>query len=84
MSLCLYYRAKLARSQVWFIVGILRSYEHLVFERTIDKQSSTFEFFVPAALEHYFLELMHLFEKQAMVTNLEKLPNRFTNQSSTI
>lgn len=84
MSVCLYYQAKLARSQVWFIVGILRSYEHLVFERTVDKQSSTFEFFVPADLEYYFLELMQLFEKQAMVTDLEKLPNRLANQAVSV
>ncbi len=81
MSVCLYYQAKLERSQVWFIVGILRSYEHLVFERTVDKQSSLFEFFVPIQLERYFLELMALFEKKGMVTDLEKLPNRLVDQA---
>ncbi|OQA35856.1 MAG: hypothetical protein BWY54_00378 [Candidatus Dependentiae bacterium ADurb.Bin331] len=81
MSVCLYYQAKLERSQVWFIVGILRSYEHLVFERTVDKQSSLFEFFVPIQLERYFLELMALFEKKGMVTDLEKLPNRLVDRA---
>jgi hypothetical protein len=78
--MCLYYQAKLVRAQVWFVVGILRSYEHLVFERTLDKQSSMFEFFVPVAGEHYFLELMQLFEQQGFVSNLEKLPNRLAEQ----
>jgi hypothetical protein len=74
---CSYYQAAILKEKVWYFTAILRSYEHLVFERTIDKEKSIFEFFVPPDLEHYFLETMHYFQQQDIVRNLQKLPNRF-------
>ena len=79
MQYCSYYKAQVAKKKVWYFIGILRSFEHLAFERTIDKEQSIIEFFVPQDLEDYFLNLMHYFQKQEIVSNLQKLPNRLQN-----
>lgn len=76
MDFCLYYQAHVERKTAWLVAGVLRSSEHLVFERTLDKSQSIFEFFVPADLEKYFLQLMKEFEKKNLVSNLVKLENR--------
>jgi hypothetical protein len=68
------------REKAWLLVGIIRSFEHLVFERTLDKEKSIFEFFVPADLEHYFLELMKYFEQQNIISNFRQVPNRLENE----
>lgn len=73
MKKCIYYQAKVERSKAWFFVGILRSYDHLVFERTVCKESSTFEFFVPTDLNVYFLDLMSYFEKNHIIRDLISL-----------
>ena len=79
MSYSIHYQARVERSQTWFVVGILRSFEHLVFDRTIDKQREIIEYFVPADLEYYFLEVMEYFISQAIVYDLTKLPHRSQN-----
>jgi len=79
MNLCSYYQAHIVARDCWFFIGILRSYEHLCFDRTIDVEKSIIEFFVPTAFEQSFLELMHYFEQQGIVTSLKKLPNRLEN-----
>jgi hypothetical protein len=73
---CLYYQAHVNEKDCWYLVAVLRSFEHLVFDRTFDKKKSIFEFFVPHDLEYYFLEVMSYFEREHIVTYLEKLPNR--------
>jgi hypothetical protein len=73
---CSYYQAQIVRSQVWFAVAILKSYDHVVFDRTCDVAQSVLEFFVPAAMEPYFLEIMQALQKEGVVTALHKLPNR--------
>jgi hypothetical protein len=73
---CVYYQAHIIKEKVWFFVGALRSFEHLAFERTIDKEKSIFEFFIAPDLEHYFLDLIAYFEKKGILTRVEKLPNR--------
>lgn len=75
--LCQYYQAHVPREKAWLFVGILRSYDHLVFERTLDKEKSIFEFFVPADLEHYFLDLMENLKAKNLVCNLQKYLNRY-------
>jgi hypothetical protein len=79
---CLYYHAKLEKHLCWFVTSALRSYEHVVFWRTIDVETSTLEFFVPQSTEKYFLEIMHYFQEQHLVTDLVLLPNRllFTDE----
>lgn len=73
---CHYYQAYVPRATAWLFVGILRSYDHLVFERTLDKENSIFEFFVPPDFEQYFLELMKNLKAQNLVVDLQKCPNR--------
>ncbi|HEX2978253.1 MAG TPA: hypothetical protein VHO47_04000 [Candidatus Babeliales bacterium] len=84
MAYCFYYQAHIERSRVWMFAAILRSYEHLVFERTIDKQESVFEFFVPVDNEVPFLELMEVFKQKEIVRNLNKLPNRLMQADTVV
>jgi hypothetical protein len=58
------------------VTAVLRSFEHLLFERALDKEQSIFEFFVPSENEKYFLDIMQVFEKKGIISNLQKLPNR--------
>lgn len=62
------------------MIGILKSFEHLCFDRTLDPQTSLFEFFVPEDQGPLFLKVMDYFQKQAMVTDLKKMPNRLIHQ----
>ena len=76
MQYSLYYQANVTKTDAVFLVGVLKSLDHACFDRTIDRETSLFEFFVPEAYEPLFLEVMHYFEEQAIVQNLKKLPNR--------
>ena len=76
MECCLYYQAHVKKSEAWFVTALLRSCEHIAFDRTIDVEKSIFEFFVPAATEPYFIEIMDLFLKRGSIDSLQKLPNR--------
>ncbi|MCX5924877.1 MAG: hypothetical protein NT124_01075 [Candidatus Dependentiae bacterium] len=73
---CIYYQAHIVRPQVWFFVAILRSFDHVTFDRTYDVAESVFEFFIPAGMEPYFLEIMHSLQKEGVVSTLIKKPNR--------
>lgn len=75
-NFCLYYQAHIKRSDTWFLTATLRSFEHLTFDRSLEKQQELFEFFVPAQLESYFLELMDYYQHEGIVTEFHKLPNR--------
>lgn len=79
MHYSVYYQAKLQKEGCGFLVSVLRSFEHLVFDRTLNKEETLFEFFVPQDLEQYFLELMDYFKVQGIVLELHKLPNRLAN-----
>ncbi len=71
-----YYQAQVDPAHGWFFVGVLRSFEHMAFDRTLDVQKSIFEFFVPQDTENYFLDLMDYFKKEEIIFDLCKLPNR--------
>lgn len=73
---CSYFQAIVKKESCWYLTAILRSYEHLAFDRTIDVATSRFEFFVPPQLEPFFLKLMDFFVEKGIVTDLQKLPNR--------
>jgi len=75
-----YYQARVERTKCWFLVGALRSFEHVAFDRTLDAHESIFEFFVPPDMEGYFLEIMRYFQDAKIVTSLERLPNRVISQ----
>ncbi len=76
MIYCLYYQAHVNKPQTWFFVAILRSYEHICFDRTLDKSQSVFEFYVPKDFEQEFLSLMDIFLKTGVISNLIKSENR--------
>lgn len=77
---CSYYQAHVVPRHCWFVLATLKSFEHLVFDRTIDTPNSIVEFFVPPSAEKYFLEVMKYFESQSMIDGLQKLPNRLIEQ----
>jgi len=77
---CLYYQAHIDKPRCWFVVAVLRSFEHLVFDRTLDKETSLFEFFVPPALQPTFEELMRYFQSEGIVLDFKELPNRLVPQ----
>ena len=73
---CTYYQAHISKPQTIHCVSILKSFDHLCFDRCLDTQSNLFEFFVPESQEQLFLKLMNYFEKQGMMKDVKKLPNR--------
>ena len=80
MQYCIYYQAHVKKETAWLVAGVLRSYEHLAFDRTYDKEKSIFEFLVPEGLELYFLQVMNQFEQKGLIDSLKKLPNRFESE----
>lgn len=78
---CSYYQAHVVPSSCWFVLATLKSFEHLAFDRTIDVANSIVEFFVPPSNETYFLEIMHYFEKEGFVNNVQKLTNRLMSDN---
>jgi hypothetical protein len=48
----------------------------MAFDRTLDKEHSIFEFFVPQDMEPLFLQVMARFEKEGIIKDLKNLPNR--------
>ncbi len=73
---CSYYTGAVERSKVWVLVSALRGTEHICFDRTLDVQSSVFEFFVPHDTEHIFLQVMDYLKKDGVLLSLEKKENR--------
>ena len=84
MDHCLYYQAHVNRKLVWFLVGILKSYENMAFDRTIDKENSIFEFYVPEDMKSYFEHLMDYFIKEGIMSDLKTLPNRLLIPGETL
>lgn len=79
-----YYQAQVDPINAWFFVGVIRSFEHIAFDRTLDVQTSRFEFFVPEDTEIYFLDLMNYFTREKIISDLQKLPNRLVNPDETL
>jgi hypothetical protein len=73
---CSYYRAHIKKPEVISFVSILKSFDHLCFDRSYDVEKSIFEFFVPHSQEELFLKLLTSFEHKGIVSAIEKLPNR--------
>jgi len=77
MSYSIYYQAKIDKAKTWFFTSILRSFENLCFDRTVDPEKGIFEFFVSPGCEEEFLMVMKYFENINIVSDLKNLPNRF-------
>lgn len=84
MMYCKYYQAEVEEKNCWLFVGVFRSFEHLAFDRTMDKQKSIFEFFVPNENEKTFLELMNYFMKLEIVKGLKELPSRLLDPNEQV
>ena len=84
MEFCLYYQAHVRKERAWFLVGILKSFEHMAFDRTIDKENSIFEFFVPSSMKNHFESLMHFFMKEKIITSFSEMPNRLMDKNSVL
>jgi len=84
MMYCLYYQARVEEKDCWFLVAVMRSFEHLAFDRTYDRETSTFEFFVPQELESTFLKVLEFFIKEGVITELTHLPNRLLDPKALI
>jgi hypothetical protein len=81
---CHYYQAHVQRELCWFVTAVLKSYEHIAFDRTINTAESRFEFFVAPSTEYYFLELMSYFQQEGLVSHLNKQPNRLAQESEQV
>lgn len=81
---CRYYQAHVVREQAWFFVAIARSYEHVMFDRTLDPKTSVFEFFVPIDMESRFLDFMSILIRQGVVVDLQSLDNRLTDPKEVV
>ena len=78
---CSYYQAHISKPDTLGCVSILKSFDHVCFDRTLDASTGLFEFFVPELQEPFFLKLMHYFEKKGVVRNLKKMRNRLLDES---
>jgi len=79
---CYYYHAYIVRSETWFFVATLRSYEHLAFDRTYDPSVGLFEIFVPEDCLPPFLELMEYHVHHGIVSSYTHKPNRLRYHTS--
>ncbi|MCL4361332.1 DUF4911 domain-containing protein [Candidatus Dependentiae bacterium] len=81
---CNYYQAVVKQKDVWFFVATLRSFEHLTFDRTLDKQKSIFEFFVPKDLEKEFEKIMQIYIGYNIISDFQKLTNRLEDPNQEV
>ena len=68
-----YYQAHVERKLSWLLSGVMKSVEHVAFDRTLDKQKGIVEFFVPVSMEETFLQIMDYLKKEQVVLSLEKI-----------
>ena len=78
-NLCSYYVANVERHNANYFVAVIKAFDNLVFDRTIDVEQSLFEFFVPEACEAQFLALMDHFAQEGLISNLRKTENRLAD-----
>lgn len=81
---CQYYQAIVKKQECYFVSAILRSFENLAFQRTLEKDSSLWEFFVTKEKEEEFLQLFDFFCKKGLVSNLKKCTNRLLDESEEV
>lgn len=72
----LYYQAIVVRSTTWFVSATLKSFDNLVFVRTLDAQKGLLEFFVAPAMNDEFCALMTFYQQQGFVQTFEQKANR--------
>ncbi len=80
----LYYQARVIEKEAWFLVALLRSFEHLAFDRTLDRETSTFEFFVPEGNEKPFREFMDYCLAQGVIASYSQMANRLIDPEAIV
>lgn len=76
----IYFQAHVPPASCLLVIGILKSYEHVAFARTIDVQKSVLEFFVTQETKSAFLAIMSIFSKHSMIFDLQEMPNRLLHE----
>jgi len=66
-----YYKAYVPKEKVWFFVATIRSFDHLLFDRTCDVENSIFELFVAPDRVEEFEALMSWYQKNGYVEWLQ-------------
>ena len=74
--LCEYYQAIVDVPYTWFVGGVFRNEDNLVFERTVDGRKDLLEFFVTKDQEPEFLDLINYLVTVGFVISFEKQTNR--------
>jgi hypothetical protein len=74
--LCEYYQAIVDVPYTWFVGGVFRNEDNLVFERTVDGRTDLLEFFVTKDQEQEFLDLINYLVTVGFVLSFEKQTNR--------
>ena len=80
MVYCKYYQAKVVKQDTWFLVAVLKSHEHLAFDRTLDKALGIFEFFVPSERQKEFLQVMKNLMDAKIIEDLKLMDNRLKTE----
>lgn len=79
---CLYYQARLVKEKIWFVAGLLRAENNLVFDRSLSEKDSTlFEFFVPVENKDEFLAFIDCMMRRGYITSCESMQNRLQPQN---
>ena len=84
MKFCTYYQAQVSRRETSYFTALLRSFEHLTFDRTLDKERGLFEFFVPEGFEDVFCTIMQHFIDAGIVSEFKELPNRLCDHNAVL
>ncbi len=71
-----YYQAIVVRSTTWFVSATLKSFDNLVFIRTLNAEKGLLEFFVAPAMNDEFCTLMKFYQQQGFVQAFEQKANR--------
>ena len=79
-----YYQAQAESKTLRYAMGILRNQENWAFIRTLDKKTSTLEFFIAPAYEEEFAQLLQMLLDQKYLSWFKKLPNRLIPDDATV
>ena len=73
---CEYYQARVNVPFTWFIGGVFRNEDNLVFERTLGECADVLEFFVTKEQEAELVDLLEYLVSQGYVISFKKSQNR--------
>ena len=76
MNKSTYYQAYIPIPTTHYFTAILRGYEHLCFDRTLEPASGLFEFFLSPDQEESFVTVMELLQSHGLVSSYYKAVNR--------